>query len=88
MEPRFIIWQVDKHNFTWWVSSYGGHHRGEEAMAAAKADPQKKGESHHAFFYCSNEYRVVNEGLYRTGLRDCQTAVCIGLRDLSKPLHM
>jgi hypothetical protein len=25
MEPRFIIWQVDKHNFTWWVSSYGGH---------------------------------------------------------------
>ena len=57
-------------------------------MAAAKADPKKKGESHHAFFYCSNEYRVVNEGLYRTGLRDCQSAVCIGPRDLSKPLHM
>lgn len=50
MEPRFIIWQVDKHNFTWWVSSYGEHHRGEEAMAAAKADQQRKGASHRAFF--------------------------------------
>jgi hypothetical protein len=50
MEPRFIIWRVDKHNFTWWVSSYGGHHRGEKAMATAKADPEKRGQVIAPFF--------------------------------------
>lgn len=44
MALRFIIWQVDKQNFTWWVSSYGAHHRAEKAMATAKADPERRGQ--------------------------------------------
>jgi hypothetical protein len=57
-------------------------------MATAKVDPEWREQVVVLFFDFSNKYRVVNEGLYRTELRDRQSAVCIGPRDLSKPLHM